>query len=66
MKDFKISKRLVVWMFIICALIFLISFVAAENISPRYKNTYSIETSKLHMYKYVYVYYIKIKKNYEV
>ncbi len=51
MKDFKISKRLVVWMFIICALIFLISFVAAENISPRYKNTYSIETSKLHMYK---------------
>ena len=44
MKDFKISKRLVVWMFIICALIFLISFVAAKNISPRYKNTYSIET----------------------
>lgn len=49
--DFKFSKHLVVWMCIVCALIFLVSFIAAKNIPPRYKNTYSIETSKIHMYK---------------
>lgn len=49
-KEFKLSGRKVIWLCVICALILLVSVLAAENISPRYSNTYSIESSKLHMY----------------
>ncbi|MFG6393994.1 MAG: hypothetical protein K1W24_07425 [Lachnospiraceae bacterium] len=49
-KELKLSKHTVMWLFVICVLILLISVLAAENISPKYNDTYSIESSKLHMY----------------
>lgn len=49
-KEFKLSRHTLIWLCVICALILFVSVVAAGNISPKYKNTYSIESSKLHMY----------------
>lgn len=49
-KRLKFPGHTVIWLFVICVLILLISVLAAENISPRYKDKYSIESSKLHIY----------------
>lgn len=47
---FKLSKRTIMWMCIICAIFLAISVVLAEGIASRNENVYSIETSKLHIY----------------
>lgn len=48
--NFKLSKQTIVWTCIIAAAIILLSVSVAENISSKNENTYSIETSKLHIY----------------
>jgi len=48
--SFKLSKRAIIWMCIICAIFLTVSVVLAEGIASRNENVYSIETSKLHIY----------------
>lgn len=48
--SFKLSKRTIMWICIICAIFLTISVVLAEGIASKNENVYSIETSKLHIY----------------
>lgn len=47
--NFKLTKQTIVWTCIIAAAIILLSVSVAENISSKNENTYSIETSRLHI-----------------